>query len=198
LLATPAFDGVVAVTRRPLDLTDARLNALVTSFDQLPGQLPVNARAALCALGTTIAQAGSQQAFRQVDHDAVLAFARWARAGGASTFVLVSSVGASAAARTFYLRVKGEAEDALARVGFPRLVILRPGLLLGQRRDPRPGEAVAQKVVPWLNPLLAGRLRRYRSISAQTVANAMVSAATSSEPRHLLWEHDEIAAAGAG
>jgi uncharacterized protein YbjT (DUF2867 family) len=186
---------VVAVGRRPPPLEHARLQPLVTPLDQLPGHIPVRARAALCALGTTMAQAGSQAAFRQVDHDAVVTFARWARAGGVTTFVLVSSGGADAASRTFYLRVKGEAEEAVAGVGFPRLVVLRPGILIGPRRDTRRGEAIAQRAAPLLKPLMLGPLRRYRPISADTVAAAMLAATATRDPGRLLWHNDEIEAA---
>ena len=141
------------------------------------------AEAALCALGTTIKQAGSQDAFRAVDHDAVLAFARAAVRAGCRTFVLVSSVGADRSARNFYLRVKGETEEAVAALGFARFVALRPSLMLGERGDRRPGEAVAQAVMPVIAPLLAGPLRRYRGISADAVAAAMIAAATDAASR---------------
>jgi uncharacterized protein YbjT (DUF2867 family) len=195
LLADPAFGTVVAVARRPPDVAHDRLRLAITEFSLLHELAPVPAATALCALGTTIKVAGSQAAFRAVDHDAVLAFARWARRGGAGTFVLCSSVGADSRSRNFYLRTKGEVEQALATLGFGRLVILRPGLLLGERAEPRAGEAVARKLAPALNVLLAGPLRRYRAISADGVAAAMVAAARGSEDGQLLWEHDAIVAA---
>ena len=187
-----AFDEIVAVSRRPLEVTDPRLRVVVTEFDRLEKSPAVPARAALCALGTTMARAGSREAFRRVDHDAVLAFARWARAGGAGAFVLVSSVGASAAARNFYLRVKGETEEAIAALGFSRVVFLRPGLLVGPRAEKRPAERIAGAVMPVLAPLLAGPLRRYRAVLADEVAAAMVTAATADAPGTFLWYHDEI------
>jgi uncharacterized protein YbjT (DUF2867 family) len=120
LLAGALVDEVVAVARRPLPVTDRRLRVIVTEFDQLAQVPAVPARAALCAIGSTIAKAGGQEAFRKIDRDVVVAFARWARAGGARTFVLVSSVGAAPDAHTFYVRVKGEAEEAVGSLGFPR------------------------------------------------------------------------------
>src|SRR4051794_3778188 len=93
LLASPAFEGVVAGGRRPPTRPAARLRAEVLDLAALADRPPVAAAAACCALGTTMARAGSQAAFRAVDHDAVLAFARWAQAGGVQTFAHVSSVG---------------------------------------------------------------------------------------------------------
>jgi uncharacterized protein YbjT (DUF2867 family) len=195
LAKTSTAERVVAVVRRPPAQEDARLQVLETPFDQLPGHIPVPARAALCALGTTMAQAGSQDAFRQVDHDAVVAFARWARAGGVTTFVLVSSAGAAPGSRTFYLRVKGEAEEAVAAVGFPRVVVLRPGVLIGPRRETRRGDAIAQRLMPLLKPLMAGPLRRFRAISADTVAAAMIAATATRDPGRHVWHNQDIEAA---
>lgn len=130
---------------------------------------------ALCALGTTIKTAGSQAAFRAVDLDAVLAFARAARAAGAQRFGLVSALGADARSAVFYNRTKGQAEDALRAMGWPRLVIARPSLLLGDRaalgQAARPGERLAQHLMPGLGRLLPGRLR---PIEAATVARALL------------------------
>ena len=194
LLRGGTFDEVHALARRPIDIGESRLHLLITAFDDLDQRRPVVAHAGLCALGTTIAKAGSQTAFRRVDHDAVVAYARWARRGGVATFVLVSSVGAAKDARSFYLRVKGQTEEEVAQVGFPRLVILRPGLLLGARQERRLGEEIAQVVLPRFSPVLIGPLRRYRAISAERVAGAMVTAALSTQPGHFIWHTDQILA----
>jgi uncharacterized protein YbjT (DUF2867 family) len=197
-LSVDAFDQVVVLSRRPLPRAHGRLRTLVTDFDRLEALAPVPARVALCALGTTIKKAGSEAAFRAVDRDAVLAFARWARRGGASCFVLVSSVGAAPDAGNFYLRVKGEAEQAVAGLGYDRFVALRPSLLLGPRKESRPAEAVSRLVVPALNPLLRGTWRRYRGIAADSVAAAMIAAATTPDTGRAVWEHDELMAAAGG
>jgi uncharacterized protein YbjT (DUF2867 family) len=194
-LGSAVFEQIAVVARRPLPGDDKTRTITVNEFEQLAGVPPVPARAGLCALGTTMAKAGSKEAFRRVDHDAVLAFARWVRAGGAGTFVLVSSAGASPTARNFYLRTKGQTEQDLQRLGIPRLVILRPGVLLGPRRERRLGEALAQMVLPRLNPLLRGPLRGFRAVRAEAVAAAMLAAAVREEPGVFIWHNDEIEAA---
>jgi uncharacterized protein YbjT (DUF2867 family) len=194
-LGSAVFDHLIVAARRPLPGDQQTRTIVVSELEQLAGVPPVPARAGLCALGTTMAKAGSKEAFRRVDHDAVLAFARWVRAGGAATFVTVSSAGASPGARNFYLQVKGQTEQDLQRIGFPRLVILRPGVLLGPRRERRLGEALAQMVLPRLNPLLRGPLRPFRAIRAEAVAAAMLAAAARDQPGVFILNNDEIEAA---
>src|SRR3546814_11701853 len=126
-----------------LSLHDALPTSQITAdfarLDDIAASIPA-VDAALCGLGTTIRQAGSRQAFHAVDHDAVLAFARLAKAKGARRFAVVSSVGASSRSGTFYLATKGRMEDGLQQFGFERLVILQPSFLLGNRTEKRPGE----------------------------------------------------------
>jgi uncharacterized protein YbjT (DUF2867 family) len=149
----------------------------------------------ICCLGTTIRQAGSQAAFRAVDHDLVLAAARGARLGGARQMIVVSSVGASAKSRNFYLRTKGEMEAGLRALDFARLDILRPGLLTGAREGvPRLGEGIAMMAAPFTNALLHGTLRRYRSIPAATVARAIVRLAGQGDSGVYVHENDAIRA----
>jgi uncharacterized protein YbjT (DUF2867 family) len=149
-----------------VDLQDQREIA-----DAIPGGVTV----ALCCLGTTMKQAGSKQAFRAVDHDATLAFGEAALERGAQRFVLVSSIGATPSARSFYLRTKGEAEEALARLGYAQLTVLRPSLLddEGTRREYRPAERLTLPVARILFAVL-GKTRRSAPISVDVVAKAMV------------------------
>ena len=131
---------------------------------------------AVSTVGTTIAIAGSQAAFEAIDLDAVIAFARAAHQGGARQMMTVSSVGADPDASNFYLRTKGRMEQALADIGFARLDIFRPGLLLGQRAGPpRTGERIAVALSPILKLVLRGPLDAYAPIAAETVAAAMAA-----------------------
>jgi uncharacterized protein YbjT (DUF2867 family) len=177
LLEAPDIARVYAVTRRPLGRENARLANRIVSFEQIESQLKgLTCHAALCALGTTIRQAGSQAAFRQADIDAVLAFARAAKAAQAQRFVVVSSAGADPASKNFYLRTKGEMEEALQGVGFASLDILQPGLLLGWRGHIRPVDLLGAVLMPLVNPFLTGKREHFRAIPAHTVAAAMVGA----------------------
>jgi uncharacterized protein YbjT (DUF2867 family) len=150
--------------------------------------------AVICALGTTWRDAGQDEAaFRAVDHDLVLKVAEGACKGGARRFVLVSSVGASPSAGTFYLKVKGEVEAAVSALGFERLDILRPGLLRAKRGGTRRfGERLAILASPVTDAALHGSLRRYRSIDAREVAAAALQLTRELEPGRFVHEHDAI------
>ena len=149
--------------------------------------------AVICALGTTKAKAGSEEAFRKVDHDLVLSVARGAKASGTRGFVVVSSVGADTASRNFYLRVKGEMERDLKSLRFTRLDILRPGLLRGERTgDPRPLEKVGRLLAPVADIALHGNRRKYRSLGANVVAAAALQATGEKAGGQFVHEHDGI------
>jgi uncharacterized protein YbjT (DUF2867 family) len=178
LLADPTYDRVLAPTRRPLAAPhSAKLQSC--ALDHSPAG-PVDVY--FCALGTTQRRAGSREAFRAVDVDLVLDLARRARAAGAQTAVVVSSVGADARALSFYLRCKGEMEQGLQALGFTRLHLLRPSLLIGRREESRPAEALAQWLAPLYGGLMRGPLAPYRPVSAAEVARVMRMLADESAP----------------
>jgi len=175
LLDSGDFSRVFAVTRRPLGREHPRLANRIVQFEQIESQLKgLTCQVALCCLGTTIRKAGSEQALRQVEVDAVLAFARTAKAAQAQRFVVVSSVGADPRSKNAYLRTKGDMEEALTGVGFPALDILQPSALLGWRRQILPLEVAATALMPIVNPFLTGKREPFRGIPARTVAAAMV------------------------
>ena len=174
LLDSADTGRVYAITRRPLGREHSRLANRIVRFEQIESQLKgLTCQAALCSLGTTLRQAGSERAFREVDFDAVLAFARTAKAAQAQRFVVVSSVGADPKSKNFYLRTKGEMEEALTGIGFQSLDILQPSLLLGWRREVRPVELLGSVFMPMINPFLTGKRESFRAIPARTVAAAM-------------------------
>ena len=178
LLEAPEYSRIFALTRRPLGREHARLANRIVIFERMAEQLKgLTAQDAFCCIGTTMAEAGSQDAFREVDVDAVLLFAQAARAAGANRFVVLSSAGASARSKKFYLRTKAEMEDAVTLLGFPSVDILQPGLLLGSRKQSRPLELLGGLLAPLINPLLTGPREAWRAIPAEVVAKAMVGAA---------------------
>lgn len=171
-------------TRRDIDLISlvregADAAGHEVDFEQLcatPGALlsplaPDGLDVAISCLGTTIRAAGSEQAMFRVDHDYVLAVARGARLLGARQFILVSSVGAGGPG--FYLQTKGAIEAAVSQLGFERVDIVRPGVLVGHRSERRPLEAIGQRVLTALAPLMGGPLTRYAAVPAETVADAI-------------------------
>ncbi len=181
LLNDALYWQVRVLVRRPLDRRHDKLQEVVVDFDHLEahdGAFGVDD--VFCCLGTTIKKAGSQEAFRRVDHDYVVEIAERARKAGAQRFLLVSSVGADASAGSFYLKVKGETEDAVGGLGYPALHIFHPSILTGPRQESRPVERLSIVVSRLLSPLMLGPLRRYRPTPAASVAAAMVVAAKAS------------------
>ncbi len=162
--AAPGVTATACATRVKTHLVD---------FAALPTLPPVDD--VFICLGTTIAQAGSKEAFRAVDFDAVLAVARAARAAGATRLAVVSSLGADSRSGVFYNRVKGEMEAAMAALGYEQLVIVRPSLLLGDRavlgQPRRAGEQWMQRLLKPLGALVPASVR---PIEAATVARAML------------------------
>jgi len=175
LLEAPQYRQVISLGRRALPREHPKLVQRTADFARLEEESLPSAEDAFCCLGTTLKKAGSQEAFRAVDHDAVLAFARAAKRAGVRRFLVVTALGADARSSVFYNRVKGEAEQALQALGFESLVILRPSLLLGDRAESRPGERAAIVASRVLGPLL--RPFGGRPIEARTVARAMTALA---------------------
>jgi uncharacterized protein YbjT (DUF2867 family) len=171
---------LIALTRREAPIPrGTRMEMMVAEPARWPEAVATIAPdAVICALGTTRRKAGSEEAFRTVDRDLVLALAAAARETGVANFVLVSSAGADPLGKAFYLRVKGETEAAVTRLRFRRLDVLRPGLLRGRRsNDRRPLERLAILASPVVDLLLHGDRRRFRSIDARTVAEAALQLA---------------------
>ena len=207
LLAEDSPAWVLAPVRRPLPVSSRRLSALVGDLGDPAGDSGMRERLRaispqvdvfVCALGTTIRRAGSREAFLAVDRDLVLRLAGIARELGARQAILVSSVGASVQSGNFYLRVKGETERALCELGFERVDLLRPGLLLGERSESRPAESIASALAPLINPLMRGPLNRYRAIGAQDVAAAAVALLGRPEPGRFVHEGAGLQALAVG
>jgi uncharacterized protein YbjT (DUF2867 family) len=170
-------DNITLVTRRPVPGAGASVAQKVGEACEWPSLISGGTYdIAISTLGTTIRAAGSRDAFSAIDLDAVVAFAAAARAAGATHFMMVSSVGADATARNFYLSVKGKAEDAVGALGFDRIDIFRPGLLRGSRGGAhRPGESIAMAVSPLTDLLTPQFVDKYRSIDARDVAKALAA-----------------------
>jgi uncharacterized protein YbjT (DUF2867 family) len=169
---------VRAVVRRPLppDSVGPRVRECRTDFDQLPHHPEwFEVDWVFCALGMTMRQAGSREAFRRVDYEYPLVIAKAALERGASHLLLVSALGANPRSTIFYFRIKGELEQAVQRLGYQSVTIARPSILLGHRQNWRVGEELGKRMA-WLTP------PRWRPVHAAQVASALVHAAHASRP----------------
>ncbi|MBD9427427.1 oxidoreductase [Pseudomonas sp. PDM15] len=184
LLSEPTISRVLAPSRSPLaehPHLDNPVGQLRDLLPQLDGQID----AAFCCLGTTIRQAGSQEAFRAVDQELVLAFARRARELGTRHLLVISALGADPGSSVFYNRVKGETEEALKAMDWPQLTIVRPSLLLGPRREFRLGERLAAPLLRWIPG-------KYRGIEVAALARALWRLALEENDGIRIVESDEL------
>ena len=183
LLAGKYYTALHCVGRRAPAQQDPRLVLhLVDSFSRFAAP---SVDDVFIALGTTIKVAGSREAFRAVDFDAVVALARAGRAAGATRLAVISAMGADSHSPVFYNRVKGEMEAAVSNLGFATVVIARPSLLAGDRASlkqaQRPGEQWALRAAQWLGPLIPANLR---PVEANQVALALVGTLQTGGPGH--------------
>ncbi|MCH4867993.1 oxidoreductase [Pseudomonas sp. PAMC 29040] len=184
LLNEPTITRVLAPSRRPLAKHPHLENPVgdpSVFLPELSGQVDI----AFCCLGTTIKQAGSQEAFRAVDHDMVVAFAKRAREMGARHLIVLSAIGADPKSSVFYNRVKGEMEQSLRAQGWPQLTIARPSLLIGERTEPR----LAEQLAAPLSRLIPGK---YHGIEACQLARALWRLALEEQDGVRVVESDEL------
>jgi uncharacterized protein YbjT (DUF2867 family) len=173
ILNHPSYSKVKVLVRNPLNLHHLKLEQIIIDFDNFDKSLVV-ADDIFCCLGTTMKQAGSKEAFYKVDFTYPLEIAQAALQNGAKQFLVITAMGADAQSMFYYNRVKGEIEKALTDLNFPTLLIFRPSLLLGERKDSRAGEGFATVIMNTFNFLIP---KKYKAIKGETVANAMLDLA---------------------
>lgn len=188
LFADDEYDVVLTFNRKPLGIVNAKLEEYITDFKDLDAlRKHVKGDVVFCCLGTTINTAGSESAFRRVDFELVRWCAVAASENKVPRFLVVSSLGADANSRNFYLRTKGEMEKAVSALKFEQCVILRPSMLYGPRKEFRFGERAGQALM-WLFWIFIPA--KYKLIHARTVARAMASIAKSNDVTHIVESKD--------
>lgn len=193
LLNNPEYTAVTLIVRRPTGIAHPKLQEKIVDFNRLEqSDVDLTGADVFCTLGTTIKKAGSQEAFRLVDYEYPLAIGRMAKAQGAKQYLLITSMGANPASRTFYIRVKGEVEKELRDLGLSALHIFRPSLLLGTREEFRFGERISAVLSSILSPLFLGTLKKYKPVHAETVAGAMLLIAQKGTSGIHVYESNQI------
>jgi len=185
LLADKNITQVISVTRKPLGLNHPKLkeiiipdfSTLLDHKEELRGDIY------FCALGTTIKMAGSKENFKKVDYDAVVNFGKIAELNQAQSFTVISANMADAHSSVFYNQVKGETEQALMAMKLNRLIILRPGLLIGERLEKRTGEEFAIKIMNVLSSILPAKIERRMATKIETLAARMLKEGQNPAPK---------------
>jgi uncharacterized protein YbjT (DUF2867 family) len=201
LLADESYDRVIAPGRRELPVQDRKLvqyrvdlGTVLAATEDEPADLReiFAVDDIFCALGTTMKQAGSREAFEKVDYHYPLKAARLGLARGARQFLIVTALGADASSSIYYNSVKGRVEDDLQQLPFHAIHIFRPSLLTGARSQSRVGENLGKLIGQIVAPGMIGPLRKYRPIAGLTVARAMLATARKADSGIHIYESDDI------
>lgn len=186
------YHTISILSRHEVETTSKRVETIIVDYDALTDDQIPEVDDVFCCLGTTMNKAGSKDAFRKVDYDYPLQVAEITRRKGAQQYLLVSAMGADKSSYIFYNRVKGEVEEAIAKLGFDAFHVFRPSMLLGERTETRLGEQIGQVVMQGVAPLMVGGLKKYQAIPAETVAEAMVHVARKELTGVYVFESDKI------
>jgi len=176
LAESKLYNSVHVLTRRHFNIMHPKIISHVIDFENLEKfKCETAIQDVYVCLGTTIKKAGSQENFKKVDFEYVVTLAKWAKENKVEKFALISSMGANHLSKiNFYLRTKGQVEQALQQWNFKNLIILRPSLLLGEREEFRLAEKISSIIFKPLLPLMMGKMRKYRPVQARNVAAAMI------------------------
>ena len=192
LLNDPYFDTVRILIRRPLDITHPKLEKKIVDFNDSDSLLVAlsNSDVLFCAIGSTMKKVkGDREAYRKIDFDIPVKLARFCKMTDCEKFILVSSAGANSKSRNFYQRLKEETEEAVKSVGLKTVHIMRPSLLLGERKEFRLGENIGKALMTSLSFLIP---EKYKAIQGKDVAKVMIALAKKKEEGIFVHENSEI------
>ena len=192
LINSPFYSAITAFVRAPSGLVEPKVEEIIYDFSD-PGTLSgmIKGDDIFVCLGTTIKKAGSVANMERIDRDLPVKIAEIASSCGVKRIAVVSSIGASAASPSYYLRIKGEMEKGILGMKFENISIVRPSMLLGDRREKRRAEMVGKVMMTVFRPVLTGKLMKYRAIHGRDVARAMI-VLLQKEPGIYICESDEV------
>jgi uncharacterized protein YbjT (DUF2867 family) len=192
LIHSENYSGIRIFVRQPTGVTEPKVEEVTIDFTTLDifSQFIMGDDLFIC-LGTTIKKAGSVKKMEEIDCDLPAKIAELASTNNVKRIAVVSSLGASASSKNYYLRIKGKMEEGIMKLNFENIAIVRPSMLLGERKEKRTGETVGKIVMKTFKPLLTGKLRKYRAIHGKDVARAMITI-LQNDPGKNIYESDEI------
>lgn len=192
LLNDSYFDSVRILIRRPLDVSHPKLEKKIVDFNDNDSLLVAlsNSDVVFCSLGTTMKKIkGNKDAYRKIDFDIQVNMARFCKMTGCEKFILVSSVGANSKSSNFYLKLKGETEDAVKEVGLKSIHIMQPSILLGKRNESRLGEQIGKSVMTFFSFLIPPK---YKPVHGKDVAYAMLALSKKNEEGFFIHDYSSI------
>lgn len=196
LLNDDRYEHIRLINRKSIGLKHEKLQETLLSFEQLEEHKTLfEVDEVYICLGTTIKKAGSKKQFEYVDFDLPKRIARISKESNVDCLLMISSIGASIETNNFYLKTKGKAEKAVFDLGPKRAFIVRPSIILGERKEKRTGEMLAKWLMKQFEFLLIGSLRKYRGIYPEELAKALIFIANS-RPSKSIIESEELIAIG--
>ena len=192
LVISNSYSAIKTFVRQPIGISEPKVEEFPVDFSNLDTfSDKINGDDIFICLGTTIKKAGSVSKMQEIDRDLPVRLATRASANGVKRIAVVSSIGANTEASNYYLRIKGEMEEEIIKLKFENIAIVRPSMLLGERKEMRPGELAGKVVMKVFNPLLLGKMKKYRAIHGRDVAKAMI-AILQKDPVKTIYESDEL------
>ncbi|WP_309607770.1 NAD-dependent epimerase/dehydratase family protein [Flavobacterium sp.] len=193
LLESNQYEKVIAFVKRDSGINNPKFVQHIINFDNpTTYQELVKGDAFFCTIGTTIKTAGSKEAFRKVDFEYPTQFAEMALKNKVKQFLIISSLGATESTGNFYLKTKAEVESFLKKMNFESISILRPSLLLGERKEFRLGEKIGGFFTKIFGFLFIGNLKKYKPIESKNVARALFEIAQKNTEGYTIYESDAI------
>lgn len=195
LLKDDYFSTVRIIVRRPSPKTDSKMEVKLVDFNDAESfKLALEGSDTIfCCIGTTQKNVkGDNNLYRKIDYDIPLKAARFGKEVGCEKFIIITAVGANSHSRTFYLKLKGEVENAIHSVGLERVHIFQPSMLLGERKEKRTGEKLLQGSMKLIAGVFFGPLRKFKAIHGKTVARAMLNAAKKEEKGLIRYTYADI------
>jgi len=193
LLQSNEFGEVIALVRKPTNAKNKKVKFIETDFKDLSLiEQYLNGDVLFICIGSTMAKAGSKEAFLKIDYNIPVDVAHLAKEKGVKSCVVVSSLGADAESANFYLQTKGKMEQAIEKLSFQSTSIMRPSILFGDREEFRLGELFGKFFMKLMGPFFLGPLKKYRGIQAKTVAQAMINSSLNTYSGLKNYESNEI------
>lgn len=193
LSTMPTYGEIVCINRTPQKISYPNCKEVIDDFSDLDALAQkIKADEVYCCLGTTIKKAGSKEVFTKVDLDLPVAIANACKKNGVKHFLVISSIGAKANSGNFYLRTKGLMEQAVLDLAIPQTTIVRPSMLLGDRKEVRVGEGIGKIIMKVGGVLMLGKWKKYKAIHVDDVAKAMIIIANTSPTKQNIFESNEL------
>jgi uncharacterized protein YbjT (DUF2867 family) len=189
---TGNYSAIRIFVRQTAGISSPGIEEIIADFSNIPGfAAEIRGDDLFICLGTTIKKAGSVENMEKIDRDLAVEIALQARKNDVKRVAVVSSIGADPSSKNYYLRIKGEMERGILVAGFEKTVIVRPSILMGERKETRPGEIAGKVVMKVIQPVLSGKLLKYRAIHGRDVARAMIMLLDKESGKNI-FESDEL------